>query len=46
MNQKYFKLKIESIINKMLYDNNVIDKDIYEKMSLKLEKLLFEEKKK
>lgn len=46
MNQKYFKLKIESIINKILYDNNVIDKDIYEKMSLKLEKLLFEEKKK
>ncbi len=46
MNEKYFKLKIESIINKTLYDKNVIDKDIYEKMSLKLEKLLFEAKKK
>ncbi len=44
-NKKYSKLKIESIINKILYDKNLIDKDVYEKMSLELEKLLFKEKK-
>lgn len=46
MNEKYIKLKIESIVNKLLYKNNIIDKNIFEKTSIKLDKLMFEDSKK
>ena len=46
MSEKYIKLKIETVINKILYKKNIIDKNIYEKTALKLDKLIFEESKK
>ena len=46
MNEKYLKLKIEAVVNKILYKKNVIDKNIFEKISSKLDKLMFEENKK
>lgn len=46
MNEKYLELKIEFVINKILYEKNLIDKNIYEKTSIKLDKLMFEEEKK
>ena len=46
MNEKYLKLKIEAVVNKILYKKNVIDKNIFEKISLKLDKLMFEKNKK
>ena len=46
MNEKYLKLKIEEVVNKILYKKNVIDKNIFEKTSLKLDKLMFEKNKK
>ena len=45
MNEKYLKLKIEAVVNKILYKKNVIDKNIFEKTSLKLDKLMFEKNK-
>ncbi len=46
MNEKYLKLKIEYIINKILYKKNIIDKNTFEKVYIKLDKLIFEENKK
>ena len=46
MNEKYLKLKIEAVVNKILYKKNVIDKNIFEKTSLRLDKLMFEKNKK
>lgn len=46
MNEKYLKLKIEAVVNKILYKKNAIDKNIFEKTSLKLDKLMFEKNKK
>ena len=46
MNEKYLKLKIEYVVNKLLYQKNVIDKNLFQKTSKKLERLIFEEKKK
>lgn len=46
MNERYIKLKIEAVVNKMLYSKNIIKKNIYEETSKKLDKLLFEENKK
>ena len=46
MTEKYLKLKIEVVVNKILYKKNVIDKNTFDKISLKLDKLMFEEKKK
>ena len=46
MNEKYLKLKIEAVVNKILYKKNIINKNIFEKTSLKLDKLMFEEDKK
>lgn len=46
MNEKYLKLKIESVVNKLLYKKNVIDKNIFRRTSAKLDKLMFEENKK
>ena len=43
---RYEKLKVEGLINKMLYQENVIDKRKYEKVAKKIEELLFEESKK
>lgn len=45
MNDKYIKLQIESIVNKILYKKNVIEKNTYERMAVRLDKLLFEENK-
>ena len=46
MNEKYLKLKIESVVNKILYEKNIIDKNVFEKTSTKLDKLMFEKNKK
>lgn len=46
MNEKYLKLKIKVVVNKILYKKNIINKNIFEKTSLKLDKLMFEEDKK
>ena len=46
MNERYIKLKIEEVVNKLLYKKKVIEKNIYEETSKKLDKLLFEENKK
>ena len=46
MNEKYLRLKIEAVVNKILYKKNIIDKNVFEKNTIKLDKLLFEENKK
>ena len=46
MNEKYIKLKIEYIINKILYEKNIIEKDMYNYTAKKLDKLLYEKKNK
>ena len=46
MNERYIKLKIEAVVNKLLYSKNIIEKNIYEETSKKLDRLLFEENKK
>lgn len=46
MNERYIKLQIESIVNKLLYQKKVIEKNKQEEVSVKLDKLLFEENKK
>lgn len=43
MNEKYLKLKIESVMNKILYQKEIITKDMYEKTAQKIDKLLLEE---
>ena len=45
MDEIYIKLKIEAVVNKLLYKKNVIKKNVYEETSKKLDKLLFEEEK-
>lgn len=37
------KLKIEFVINKILYQKGIIPKDMYEKTAQKIDKLLLEE---
>ena len=46
MKDKYIKLKMEMVVNKILYNKKIINKDIFEKTSKELEKLLFIEKQK
>lgn len=46
MNERYIKLQIESIVNKLLYQKKVIEKNKYDEVSIKLDKMLFEENKK
>ena len=46
MNERYIKLQIESVVNKLLYRKNIIEKKLYEETSKKLDKLIFEENKK
>lgn len=43
MEEKYMKLKIEFVINKILYQKGIIPKDMYEKTAQKIDKLLLEE---
>lgn len=45
MNEKYIKYKIETIVNKILYKKNIIDKNLYKKTLANIDKLLFEENK-
>lgn len=46
MNEKYVKLQIESVVNKLLYQKNIIEKNVFEETNTKLDKLIFEENKK
>ena len=46
MEDRYIMLKIEEVVNRLLYSNGVIDKRKYERMVKRLDKLLFEERKK
>lgn len=46
MNEIYIQLKIEMVINKLLYQKNIIEKNLYEETSKKIDKLLFDENKK
>ncbi len=46
MEDKYIKLKMEMVVNKILYNKKIINKDIFEKASKELEKLLFIERQK
>lgn len=46
MDDRYMMLKIESLVNKLLYAENYIDKRKYERVSKRIDKLLFEEEKK
>ena len=46
MEDRYIKLKIEYVVNNLLYEKDVIDKNLYEQTSKKIDKLLFEENKK
>lgn len=46
MNERYIKLRIEAVVNKLLYNKNIIEKNLYEETSKRLDKLLFEENKK
>ena len=46
MNERYIKLRIEAVVNKLLYNKNIIEKNLYEETSKNLHKLLFEENKK
>lgn len=45
MKDRYIKLKIELVVNKLLYKKNIINKNLYEQTSKKIDKLLFEENK-
>lgn len=42
MNERYIKIQIEIVVNKLLYKKNIIEKDLYEETSRMLDKLLFE----
>lgn len=46
MDDRYRMLKIEAVVNRILYVENVIDKRKYERTAKRLDKLLFEESKK
>ena len=46
MKDRYIKLKIEYVVNNLLYEKDVIDKNLYEQVSKRIDKLLFEENKK
>ena len=40
------KLKIEFVVNKILYRKNIIDKELFENTSRKIESFIWEETKK
>ncbi len=41
MKEKYIKLKIEYVVNKILYEKKIIEKNMYEETAKKIDKLLF-----
>lgn len=45
MNDRLVKFKIEAIVNKLLFENNVIEKPLYEETLRKLDRIIFEEQK-
>ena len=46
MEDKYVKLKIETVVNKILYEEGVINEKMYKHILKKLDKKLYEESKK
>ena len=46
MEEKYIKLKIEAVINKILYKKKIIDENLFENTSKKIDKLIWKEKNK
>lgn len=46
MNERVIQLNIESVVNKLLYKRNIIEKELYEETSKKIDRLLFEQTKK
>lgn len=46
MNEKYIKLQIETVVNKLLFKKDIIEKDIYEETATRIDRLLFEQNKK
>lgn len=46
MEEKYIKLKIEAVVNKILYNKNIIDKNLFENTSKKIDELIYKELKK
>ena len=46
MNERVIQLKIETVVNKLLYNKNIIQKELYEETSKKIDRLLFEQAKK
>ena len=46
MEDRYMKLKLERVINRILYVEGVIDEKKYRRVSKRLDKLLFDEHKK
>lgn len=46
MSDRLIKLKIETVINKLLFEKNVIEKSLYEETLKKLDRLMFEKQKK
>lgn len=45
MSDRLIKLKIEAIVNKLLFEKNIIEKSLYEETLKKLDRLIFEEQK-
>lgn len=46
MNERIIQLKIETVVNKLLYKKNIIEKELYEDVSKKIDRLIFEQTKK
>ena len=46
MKEEYIKWQIESVVNKLLYQKGVVEKEMYEQVDDKIDTLLFQEKKK
>ena len=46
MEERILKLKLEVSINKILYNKNIISKNLYEETNRKLNKIIFIENKK
>lgn len=45
MSDRLVKLKIEVVVNKLLFEKNIIEKSLYEETLRKLDRLMFEEQK-
>ena len=46
MKERIIELKIEVIVNKLLYEKNIIDQSQYQNALKQIDKLIFEENKK